>query len=106
MRLVLVIFALWVLVVEPTFGAYERIEQSSSQGEHSSGKGCDLDQPIPPGQLVAPCWENRHTLDMFTVPLLDPVSLPLDLLVSAVSPGPLPAEFRMPYPPSALPLRL
>jgi len=109
LRIVLVIFALWVLVVEPTFGAYERFEQESSQGERPSDEASsDLDQPIPPGQVVAPCWENHHVLDILAMPLLDPVNLasPLDLLGATLSPGLLPAEFCMPYPPSALPLRL
>lgn len=108
MRIALVIFALWVLVVEPTFGAYERMEQQSSHHDRSNDEGCsDCDQQIPPGEVIAPQWVNQHVLDVLAVSLLDPLSLtsPLDSLASIIPPGPLPAKLCMPYPPAALPLR-
>jgi hypothetical protein len=109
LRIALVIFALWVLVIEPTFGAYEQIEQQTSQGNHPGGEGCcDLDQQIPPNLVVAPSWANPHVVDVLAAPLINPVglTLPFDSLAPAISPATLPAELCMPYPPSALPLRL
>ena len=108
LRFVLFIFALWVLVIEPTFGAYEQIEQQGSQSKYAGGEGCcDPDQPIPPNLVVAPSWVNQHVVDVLAARILGPVglTLPLDLLAPAVSPA-LTPELCMPYPPSALPLRL
>lgn len=110
LRIALVIFALWVLVVEPTFRAFELMEQPASRSEGPQGNEgyCDLDQPIPPGEVVAPCWLNQHVLDVLAAPLLDPVrfGLPFGLLAATRLSVPLLAELCMPYPPAALPLRL
>lgn len=108
MRIALVTFALWTLVVEPAVGAYERFEPPASQRERPGNDvRCDLDQPVPPGEVAAPYWQNRHALNVLAVPLRDAggLNLPLDLPASTVSPVPLPAELCTPYPPSALPLR-
>ena len=105
----MIIFALWVLVVEPTFGAYEQFEDRTSHNECPGGDGvAELDQQIPPGEVVAQRWMNHHVLNVLTLPLLDSTSstLPLDSLVPTAAPSLLPAELHMPYPPSARPLRL
>ena len=105
----MIIFALWVLVVEPTFGAYEQFEDRTCHSECPGGDGvAELDQQVPPGEVVAQRWMNHHVLDVLTLPLLDSTSstLSLDSLVPIAAPSLLLAELRMPYPPSARPLRL
>lgn len=106
-RILLVIFALWVLVVEPTFRAFEQMEQQSSQCSDGEAVG-DADQLIPPGHLIAPSWVNQHhpVAMMMPLPDLAGLSFLLHPTVLAIAPSPISAKFRMPYPPSALPLRL
>ena len=105
LRIVLVIFALWVLVVEPTFGAYERIEQRAPQSDRVGGDApsSDLDQQVPADLVVAPSWVNQHGRDVLAGSLLDPVSLasPLDSLAPTIPSLGLPAEPSLPCPSSA-----
>ena len=107
LRLALVIFALWVLVVEPTFSAFEQMERQSSEFSGSDALA-DSDQLIPPGHLIAPHWVNQHHPLSPTLPLpeLADSSFLFHPTALAVARSPLPVELCMPYPPSALPLRL
>ncbi len=106
-RLALVIFALWVLVVEPTFRVYELMEQQSSQCSDDGAVG-DADQLIPPGHVIGPHWVNQHlpVTMMVALPDLAGLSFLLHPTALAIAPSPLSAELCLPYPPSALPLRL
>ena len=107
--MILVIFALWVLVVEPTFRAIEQVEQQSAKREPSRGEGCqDVDQPVPPGEVMSPRWVNEHISVGTAVspPALVDLAALLHRLMPAVSPVPVYAEPRLPCPSSALPLRL
>ena len=109
LRVILVIFALWVLVIEPTFRAFEQAEQQSANHEPTSGESYqDIDQPIPPGEVVAPQWINEHFMAGIAMPLPDFVDLAWspDRLNSVVSPIPVLDELCLPYPAPALPLRL
>ncbi len=109
-RIVLVTFALWILVVEPTFRAFEQIdEQRSSHEEHGSGETClDADQPVPPSEVLSPRWVNDHSELSALVSSLYPSGprLLLSQVARDPSPVPLPPELCLPYPPSAQPLRL
>jgi hypothetical protein len=109
LRIALVIFALWVLVIEPMNQANERLERQTSQSRHTGDEGCcDLDQPIPPNLVVAPAWVNRHVVDVLAAALLDPYGLnfAFNLSAPAISASALTAELHTPFPESALPLRL
>ena len=110
LRLLLVIFALWILAVEPTFRAFEQIEEHSSEPARSGGDAClDADQPLPPREVVPPRWVNTHHAHEIAAPVdIDPASLALllDWLDSSVSAAPVSTGPHLPYPPAALPLRL
>ncbi len=110
LRLVLVIFALWVLVVEPTFRAFELMEQHSSECAGGGGGEVvgDADQLIPPSEVIAPSWVNQHLPLALALPLADLAGFAssLHLAAPAIAASPLSAELWLPYPPSAQPLRL
>lgn len=107
LRVALVIFALWVLVVEPTFRAFELMEQHSSECSGDGAVG-DADQLVPPGHVVTPHWVNQHlpVTMMVALPDFAGLSFLLHPTALAIAPSPLSAELCLPYPPSALPLRL
>ena len=111
MRNVLVIFALWILVIEPTFRAFELMDEQSSECQHSDAGTdcCDADQPIPPSEIIPSSWVNEHSLLAFApLILLDSHEWVMrhDSLVCLVASEPLTGGLSLPYPPSALPLRL
>jgi hypothetical protein len=109
LRVALVIFALWILVVEPTFGAYERMEQYAAPTQHdqSHDDGCaNLDQQVPPGEVVSAPWANQHLRADFLLPVLT-VELVLPRPEARlILPLSLPIHLSLPYPPSVAPLRL
>ena len=50
--------------MEPTFRAFELMEEQTSACEHpDAGKDCcDADQPIPPSEIITPAWVNERSL--------------------------------------------
>ncbi len=110
LRIALVILALWALVVEPTFGVFERMEQHSAPVERDRGdddRCAGLDQPIPPHEVAPVQWVNQHARAELIIPSLcrfDVMSGRAD--GSSIALLPLPPHLSMPYPPSVAPLRL
>jgi hypothetical protein len=109
LRIILVLFAIWVLAIEPTFRAFEQIEEQCPKQERRGGENdTNLDQPVPPREVVPPRWVNDHLRDITALPLFDPLYL-LQLLNRPprdVSPLLISADLCLPFPPPALPLRL
>ena len=111
LRLALVIFALWILVVEPTFRAFELMEESSFDCQHTdqSKDCCDGDQPIPPSEIVQPSWVNKHLHSTLAAAILltgDDEARSQNCTARFLPFKSLSSHSRLPYPPSALPLRL
>lgn len=109
MRFALGIFALWTLVIEPTCGVFERLEQhlAPAQHERDGDNGCaDLDQQIPPGQVARVQWQNEHFRIDLALPLVDPVSLMLARPHEFPTLPSLSTDPPLPYPSFVVPLRL